>query len=125
MTEKLRYMQNWRAETARKYAELLSKEPPFFLDPDYTIEDFAAELGTNRSYASRFVNESFGISFPTFLNKFRIAYLKRIQYDHKDTPLYKLALTCGFRNAYTFRRAFYNEYGMTPKSFFRKQDTDS
>ena len=116
----MKHMQNWKPRIAERYAALISAEPPFFLNPDYTIEDMAAGLGTNRSYASKYVNEELGISFPRLLNKLRIAHMIRLHHESPEIPIYKLAIMCGFKGAYSFRRAFYKEYNMKPMEYFKK-----
>lgn len=113
-------MQDWKKKINERYTILLSKDTPFFLKKDYTIGAFANDLVTNRSYASRFVNEVLGIPFPTLLNKLRIAYVIRMKHENSKEPICRLATAAGFKNAYSFRRAFYREYNMTPTAFFKK-----
>ena len=113
-------MQDWKKKINERYVILLSEKAPFFLRTDYTIEEFANDLATNRSYASRFVNEVLGMSFPTLLNKLRIAYFIRMKNENPRKTITRLATEAGFSNVYSFRRAFYREYGITPKEYFKK-----
>ena len=115
-------MQDWKKRINERYTILLSEKRPFFVKQDYTIEEFANDLVTNRSYASRFVNEVLETSFPTLLNKLRIAYVIRMKHENPNEPIYRLAVAAGFKNTFSFRRAFHREYSMTPKEFFKKQE---
>lgn len=102
-----------------RYIRLMSKEPPFFTDSNYTIEQFAADLGTNRSYASRFVNKELGMTFSTLLNKLRLAHFIKLKSERPNATIGQLAKECGFNNAFSLRRAFLKEYGMLPSEYFR------
>ena len=57
-------MQDTSKEIGQRYALLLGEERPFFTNRNYSINDFAAALGTNRSYASRFGKTELGVTFP-------------------------------------------------------------
>lgn len=114
-------MQEWKKKISERYAALLSEASPFFLKQEYNIEEFANDLATNRSYASRFVNEVLGTSFPTLLNKLRLAYIIRMKHENPKEPICRLVAAAGYKNAHSFRRAFYREYSMTPKEFFKKK----
>lgn len=103
----------------KRYLTLLGNNPPFFTNKDYTIEQFAADLGTNRSYASRFVNKELGVTFSTLLNKLRLAHFIRQKSKRPDATIGDLAKECGFNNAFSFRRAFRQEYGTTPSEYFK------
>ncbi|MBR3906503.1 MAG: helix-turn-helix transcriptional regulator [Bacteroidaceae bacterium] len=103
-----------------RYLKLLGNEPPFFTDCDYTIEQFAADLGTNRSYASKFTNRELGLSFSALLNRLRLAHFLRLRNENPQTSLGNLAKKCGFSNAFSFRRVFRKEYGTSPSEYFKK-----
>ena len=103
----------------KRYTRMLGCEPPFFVDNGYTIEKFAADLGTNRSYASKFANCALGISFPTLLNKLRLAHFIRLKSENPSTPIKTLAEKCGFKNSFSFRRAFKSEYGVSASEDFK------
>lgn len=109
-----------------RYVKLLGTEPPFFTDSSYTIEQFASDLGTNRSYASKFVNDELGVNFYTLLNKLRLAHFMRLKSKQEKSKQEKssissLAKRCGFSNAFSFRRAFKREYGKTPSEYLKEE----
>ncbi len=99
---------------------LLGSMPPFFTDPAYSIEQFAADLGTNRTYASRFANDVIGLSFPALLNKLRLAHFMRLKSERPGERIGPLAKECGFTNTFSFRRTFRKEYGKSPSEYFKE-----
>lgn len=105
----------------KRYLTLLGNNPPFFTNKDYTIGQFAADLGTNRSYASRFVNKELGMTFSTLLNKLRLAHFIRQKSERPDATIGELAKECGFNNAFSFRRSFKAEYGKTPSEYMKER----
>lgn len=105
----------------KRYLTLLGNNPPFFTNKDYTIGQFAADLGTNRSYASRFVNKELGVTFSTLLNKLRLAHFIRQKSERPDATIGDLAKECGFNNAFSFRRSFKAEYGKTPSEYMKER----
>lgn len=113
-------MPNTIKEIKQRYMQLLSEKEPFFLDRNYSIIQFAADLGTNRSYASKFVNEELGVTFPTLLNSLRLAHFVRLKKENPKTPIRTLADNCGFNCPLSLRRAFVKEYGTTPNKYFKE-----
>ena len=109
-------------EIRKAYMQLLTTKPLFFTAADYSIEQFAADLGTNRSYASRFVNRELGVTFPVLLNKLRIAHLIRRKSENPKACMKSLAEECGFNCPFSLRRAFQKEYGMLPSEYFRNME---
>ena len=103
----------------KRYLTLLGNNPPFFTNKDYTIGHFAADLGTNRSYASRFVNKELGMTFSTLLNKLRLAHFIKRKSENPQATIARLAKECGFNSTFSLRRAFLKEYGMLPSEYFR------
>ena len=108
-------------EIRRMYILLLAAKPPFFTAADYSIEQFAADLGTNRSYASRFVNKKLGMTFSTLLNKLRLAHFIKLKSERPNATIGQLAKECGFNNAFSFRRCFKAEYGKTPSEYMKER----
>lgn len=67
----------FRAATFAKYID--HRKP--YLDPNLTIVDMAEALNTNRSYLSSFINRTYGMTFPQFVNECRLCELDRIAAD--------------------------------------------
>lgn len=102
----------------QRFSLLLSKESKFFLDSNYNIGMFAEQLGTNRTYASRFINQQFGVSFPTFINRLRLTHFMRLRQEKPHLSINSVLHQCGFNTAYSFRRAFVQVYGENPSEYF-------
>ena len=115
----MRYSQE-RAQ--KKYEQMVKKEPPFFTAMGYTIIDFAHDLGTNRTYASRFSNEVLGYKFTDLLNHLRMEYFMLLQKENPGASLYKLAKQSGYSNAFSFRRVFAKMYHTTPSMYFKGEE---
>lgn len=115
-------MKDMTKQIRQRYTQLLGKEKPFFTEKNYSINDFAAALGTNRSYASRFVNTELGVTFPVLLNKLRLAHLIRRKSENPKACIKSLAVECGFNCPFSLRRAFQKEYGMLPSEYFRNME---
>lgn len=117
----MRYSQ----ETAmKKYEQMLQKESPFFTTQGYTILHFAHDIGTNRTYASRFANEVLGCKFTDLLNNLRMEYFMQQQAQHPETSLYKLAAQAGYSNSFSFRRVFFKMYKTTPSQYFKEHEAN-
>lgn len=101
----------------KQYLQMLGSQTPFFLDPDYSLERLAEELHTNRAYASHFVNNKLGTSFPTLLRSLRIAYAERLMHNCPKMRITEVARQSGFSNATTFRRAWKDKHDVPPRQF--------
>lgn len=88
-----------------------------FLNPDLSLDDIAAQLGTNRTYLSRAINDRKSTSFSTIVNHYRIEYTMSYMEKHPNENMDVVAVNCGFRNASTMFYAFKKETGMTPKNW--------
>lgn len=115
----IRFMADVMDTIKNRYVKLMGTEPPFFTDCNYTIEQFAADLGTNRSYASKFVNQELGVNFYTLLSKLRLAHFMKLYGNEKKCNISSLAKRSGFNNVFSFRRAFRREYGTTPSELLK------
>jgi AraC-like DNA-binding protein len=87
----------------------------YFLIQGITLSDIAKELGTNRTYVSRMINNSYDISFTDYINTLRIDYAQKYLLQHKDAKQSEIAAACGFPNASTFNNIFRKKTGVTPK----------
>jgi len=105
----------------QKYISMLSAEPLFYVQPNYTVDMFAKDLGTNRTYASRFCNDDLGVSFSCLMNKLRLARFIKLKMERPRARSRELMEMCGFTNIYSFRRAFAANYGMSPGAYFKAQ----
>lgn len=88
-----------------------------FLNPNLTIEDIASELGTNRVYISRVVNQLMHETFRDYVNRLRIRYAKQYMRQNPAHNQEAVATSCGYQDAASFNRKFHQLTGMTPREW--------
>lgn len=93
----------------------LMQEQRLFLKPGLSLDDVAAELGTNRTYVSKMVNNAYNMGFPELLNILRVDYAQHYIVLHADEKQEAIAAACGFFSASSFNNTFKRITGMTPK----------
>ncbi len=99
---------------------LLMTENKLFLKTDISLADLATEIGTNRTYLSKIINEEFDLNFNKFINTYRIEYSKEYLNSNSEINLTDLAEICGFNSYSTFNRFFKNTYGVSPSEYQNK-----
>jgi AraC-like DNA-binding protein len=95
----------------------------FFLLPkhDLIIRSLAKASSLPVQKCSRLINITLGMSFPDWVNKFRIDYFIQ-SFPEKCTAktIDAIALESGFSSKTTFYRAFKKQIGMMPSDYFLK-----
>jgi AraC-like DNA-binding protein len=87
-------------------------------EPDLSLADLAARLGTNTAYLSRAVNEGLGVNFNEMINRMRAMEAASLICASSAT-LVQIALDAGFSSKATFNRAFRAVHGVSPSEFRR------
>ncbi|MGL4851082.1 MAG: helix-turn-helix domain-containing protein [Phocaeicola sp.] len=101
--------------------EILMQEQKRYKESTLNKERVAEELGTNRTYLSRIINEQTGLSFTHYINKYRIEEAVRILSDPTNqTPLKAISAELGFNAISTFYNLFQSKVGMTPAQYRNK-----
>lgn len=100
---------------------VLINEKKIFLNPTLTIEDLSKELGTNRTYVSKFVNLTYGMPFRDYLNKLRLDHAKRLMLDEPDAVLDYISSSSGYNTLSQFIRKFKEVEGVTPTTWRNAQ----
>ena len=106
---------------ARKLSELASNGY-FIRSPRLTLSELAAELGTNRTtlsnYLNQEVNQEVGMTFYDYINSHRISEAERLLAEPSFRwSVEQLAEMSGFNSVSTFRRAFSKKHGMSPQQY--------
>ena len=96
--------------------ERLFRDKEIYLNPKLTIGDLARELGTNRTYASNFLNDQMHTHFYEYVNSWRVEKAK-ILLSSTSLPLETVAEKSGFNSISSFRRYFTDTCGITPSSY--------
>jgi len=86
-----------------------------FLIPGITMGDVAKDLSTNRTYISQLVNQTYGMTFPEFLNNLRIDYAEQFILHNRNAGQQEIAKACGFPSASSFNVTFKKITGVTPR----------
>lgn len=86
-----------------------------YLNPQLTLTDLAKQIGTNRTYLSRYINNYKATPFINFINDFRCTEAERLLTDAScSLSLTEVSEKCGFASYSTFRRVFKQKYGYAP-----------
>ena len=95
---------------------ILCKEEKVYLEEKITLSIIAKKIGTNRTYLSEVLNNSFGKNFNDFINEYRVKYSKKLLLN-TDLPIEIVAIKSGFNNISTFYNAFKKVEKTTPSAF--------
>ena len=97
--------------------DMMRSKKPFLLY-EFTLQDMAQRLVTNKMYLSRTINTFSGRGFRSFVNFFRIQYSIALFRKTPTMKVHALAELCGFHSQVTYTAAFKLEMGMTPGEYF-------
>lgn len=97
--------------------DLKLKTEKIYTNPDLSIQDLAAEIGTNRSYISSTINTFYNRNFCSYINHYRFQELadtliKENDYSHKE-----LATKCGFGSIDSMKRTVKMKTGLSMKEW--------
>lgn len=95
-----------------------------YLLQQLTIDDFAAELGTNKAYLSRYINGKYAVTFTTWITRLRLEEAKLYMKSHPDVKQEDVAQHSGFSSSSYFSRVFSRAEGKTP-AVWRKQQVEN
>lgn len=113
---------DYDGEYSKKLYEYFEQKKPW-LKADLNIWDVAKDLGTNRTYVSKCINENFKCNFNVFVNEFRIAEAckKLTDKKYREYSLTEIADLCGFGSLSSFNRIFKSTTGTTP-AIYKKEN---
>jgi transcriptional regulator GlxA family with amidase domain len=86
------------------------------LDEPLTVDDLSAHAGMSRRHFTRRFAEVTGSSPAAWVLSRRLDESRRLL-ERTTFPIERVARTCGFNSAVTFRQRFAGEYGTTPSSY--------
>jgi AraC-like DNA-binding protein len=97
-----------------------------FLEPEFSLQDFAHRLGVSETRLSQALNGAVTGGFYAAVNDLRLEEFKRLAADaaRNEDSILTLALEAGFGSKATFYRYFKQRTGMTPTAF-RKEVSSS
>lgn len=85
-----------------------------YLTEQFTLEDLAITIGTNKNYLSYYINEKFGVSFSSWISDMRIDEAKRLMIANPERKLENIAYSVGFSSASYFSKVFSLHEGVSP-----------
>jgi len=93
------------------------EEKQLFKNKDLRLADVAAELCTNTTYLSTFLNTEMNTTYPAFVTGYRIRYAQELMLKDPMMRLSQVAEVSGFTNEKTFLRTFKASCGITPSEW--------
>ncbi len=111
---------SWDDSLMARFQALMMRDK-LFLQPSLSLGDVADRLHTNKTYISKLVNNTYGVSFPDFLNALRIDYAQEYLLAHREARQDDIAKASGFLSASSFNNIFKKVVGMTPKMWLASQ----
>ena len=92
----------------------------------FTLEELAARLYTNKTYLSTFIKDEYDMNFSSWVASLRIDEAKRIMLKEPEKKLQEVAYECGFSSLAYFSSVFSKSEGISPsawqREFSRKTD---
>lgn len=110
------------ARKARLYEKVQSvmetKRP--YLDEDFSLQDLATEVFTNKTYLSKTINLFSGRNFRQYVNYYRVQYSIELMKQDKHLRVSELAMMSGFHTVVTYNMAFKLNTNETPSEYLQK-----
>lgn len=110
------------AKTLGKWNDLfqnlqsLMEKKRVYLNARLSLSSLSKMLFTNTTYLSKVINNRYGCNFKTLLNRYRIAYAKRML-EQEECDLGLLPKQCGFLSRSAFYASFSKFEGQTPTDY--------
>lgn len=95
-------------------------ESKAYMREQFTIEELAAKLYTNKTYLSSFIRDEYGMNFSGWIAQLRIEEAKRMMRENPDQKLIDVAFNVGFSSLAYFSSVFSKIEGVSPSVWLRK-----
>ena len=92
-----------------------------YLQEQFTIDDLATRLYTNKTYLSTFIKEEFGMNFSSWIASLRLKEAKKMMSEHPDARLKDIAYNVGFSSLPYFSSVFAKSEGVTPSVWMKER----
>ena len=86
----------------------------------FTLEELAARLYTNKTYLSTFIKDEYDMNFSGWVASLRIDEAKRIMMKEPEKKLQEIAFECGFSSLAYFSSVFSKSEGISPSAWLRE-----
>jgi len=95
--------------------ENFMNETQCYKDPEITREFLAIQVGTNREYLTRAIQENVNMTFTEYINNHRLEYARILLIENINLSVDNVYMSAGFTAKSTFYRLFKQKYDLTPK----------
>ncbi|PUA27449.1 MAG: hypothetical protein B0W54_12790 [Cellvibrio sp. 79] len=107
---------------AQKIEGAMTKDE-LYLDSSLSLRKLSGHISVSPNYISQTLNETVGVNFFDYVNRYRVEAAKKLLIEGEDTVL-DIAMMVGFNAKSSFYSAFKKETQQTP-SGFRKENSGS
>jgi AraC-like DNA-binding protein len=104
--------------------EYLMQTGEAYLDNELRLPKLAERLNASPHHLSQVINDRLGMSFPAYVNTYRLKKAKALLLDPRQSEhtVLEIAYASGFNNKTTFNKLFKEATGMSPTAY-RKAST--
>lgn len=92
-----------------------------YITEQFSIDDLANKLGTNKFYLSTYIRENYDMNFSTWVASLRIQEAKRLMQENPDMRLEAVAYAVGFSSLSYFSKVFSRLEGTSPSIWLRNR----
>ena len=92
-----------------------------YAQEQFTIEELATFLGTNKYYLSKYIKDTYDVNFSTWVATLRINEAKRIMQEEPNKLLEEVAYSVGFSSLSYFSKVFTKLEGVSPSAWLRER----
>lgn len=93
----------------------------YYLTEQFSIDDLANKLGTNKYYLSTYIREKYDMNFSTWIASLRIQEAKRLMEENPEMRLEAVAYAVGFSSLSYFSKVFSRLEGSSPSIWQRNR----
>lgn len=104
--------------------ETLVKTEKLYLEYDLKLNALAEKLDKSVHHVSQAINQKAGMSFPDYINQFRIEEAKLKLIEPKPDTIYTISLDVGFSSKAAFYTAFKKFTQQTPTAYKKAHKTE-
>lgn len=91
-----------------------------FTSPGLTIEDLALTIGTNRTYLSAYIKQTYAVTFREWIANLRIDYAKQLFRANPKMSVGEVCEATGFLSQSYFVKIFSDREGLSPAKWKRE-----
>lgn len=108
-----------------EHIKAILKEEELYLDFDLKLNTVAEKLDVSIHHISQAINQNAQMSFPDFINSFRIEEAKKKLIEPKPDTIFAISLDVGFNSKAAFYSAFRKNTKMTPTEYKKLHSSES